>query len=536
MAFDKETKKSRGPAKGRGGPGKSGGGSRSGGPGSRGGSSRGPAKPRGESSFGERKPRSLPREGARSSRSEFSDRPKRDFGDRPKRDFGDRPPRREGSSEDRPKRSYSDRPRRDGDERPARREFSSDRPKRDFSDRPKRDFGDRPPRREGGSFEDRPKRSYSDRPRRDGDERPARREYSSDRPKRDFGDRPKRDFGDRPKRDFGDKPARREFSSDRPKRSYDDRPPRGDSAWKDRAPRRDSEDRPKRSYDDRPKRDFAPKKREGFEKRAPREIEGDQLDTDGVVKEERGEPTMMGHEMLFYGVHAVQAALRNEFRTITKIWVTESGQEKLDEAFDAKRHPEPIVVNRREIERRLPEGAVHQGLAVAVEKLQDVFLSDVINPAIAKPDQRHVVVVLDEVTDPHNVGAVLRSMSAFGAKAMIVHKRNAPGMTGVMAKIATGAVEHVPMIPVTNLAQALEELKLAGFFVLGLDENADFPIQKAPATGPIALVLGAEGEGLRAKTRTTCNAIASIETFGDIKSLNVSNAAAIALYTLTKKT
>jgi 23S rRNA (guanosine2251-2'-O)-methyltransferase len=125
-------------------------------------------------------------------------------------------------------------------------------------------------------------------------------------------------------------------------------------------------------------------------------------------------------------------------------------------------------------------------------------------------------------------------MSVFGAKAMIVHKRNAPGVTGTMAKIATGAVEHIPMVPVVNLGGALEELKNAGFFCLGLDENADYPLSSAPTDGHIALVMGAEGEGLREKTRSLCDAIANIPTMGDIKSLNVSNAAAIALYAVTQ--
>lgn len=503
MAFERETKKTRGPAKG---------GSRSGG---------GGKKTGGGSSF-DKKPRSS--EG-RAPRSAEGRAPRKEFSDRPKRDFGDRAPRRERSSDDRPRRSYDDKPKRDFGDRPSRREgssedrprrsFNSDRPKRDFGDRPKRDFGDRPPRKDFG-------------------DRPPRREGSSeDRPRRSYDDRPKRDFGDRPPRkDFGDRPPRREYSDDRPRRSYDDKPKRD---FGDRPPRREySEDRPKRSFDDKPKRDFGdrperkkfdsdftPKKREGFEKRS--ESAGDKPDA------------IKGHELLFYGVHAVHAALRNTARKVVQIWATESGQERLMEAWDKKRHPQPEIVERRDLDRRLSEGAVHQGMAIAVEPLQDVFLTDIMAAANAPNAERHVIVILDEVTDPHNVGAVLRSMSAFGAKAMIVHKRNAPGITGVMAKIATGAVEHVPMVAVTNIAQAMEELKNAGFFILGLDENADYLIQKAPTDGPVALVLGAEGEGLRAKTRTTCDAIASIETFGDIKSLNVSNAAAIALFALTKK-
>ena len=474
MAFEKEYKKSRGPARG-------------GKPTSKTGGKGGKPAGTGKKNFGDKKP----------ARGASDDRPRRSFDDKPKRDFGDRPrkrfddaPRSRTRDDDRSRRSFDDKPKRD----------FGDRPRRSFDDKPKRSFGDKPAR----SYDDRPRKRFDDAPRsRTRDDAPRSRARDDDRPRRSFDDKPKRDFGDRPRRSFDDRP-KRDFD-DRPKRSFGDRPAR-------------------KKFDD----GFAPKKREGFEKRP---AFGDKTDKPRGDKQE----PIKGHELLLYGVHAVHAALRNTARKITHIWTTESGEERLKEAWDAKRHPQPEIIERRDLDRRLSEGAVHQGMAIAVEPLQDVFLTDVLSSALAPNAERHVVVLLDEVTDPHNVGAVLRSMSAFGAKALIVHKRNAPGITGVMAKIATGAVEHVPMIAVTNLAQAMEELKNTGFFVLGLDENADYPIQNAPAEGHIALVLGAEGEGLRAKTRTTCDAIASIETFGDIKSLNVSNAAAIALFSLTQK-
>lgn len=315
--------------------------------------------------------------------------------------------------------------------------------------------------------------------------------FKKDGFKKDFkkdGDRPKRNFRDRD----GDRKPRRSFD-DRPKRDFGDRPPR-------------------RSFDDRPPR---------FERR-PRS------------SSEAGAHGRDGHELVLFGLHAVQAALRNEKRKVKVIWATENGEERLREAYDETRHPEIKIVEKRDLERKLPDGAVHQGMAVAVEKLEEVFLTDVLHAANLETEARHVVVILDEVSDPHNVGAVMRSMSVFGAKALIVHKHNAPNVTGTMGKIATGALEFVPMIPVVNIAGAMEELKRAGFFVLGLDENADYPLSGAPSDGHIALVLGAEGEGLREKTRKTCDAIASIETFGDLKSLNVSNAAAIALYAATQ--
>ncbi|MDB5478823.1 MAG: ribose methyltransferase substrate binding family protein [Alphaproteobacteria bacterium] len=526
-----------------GGSGRSGGGSRSGGFG--GGAGRG-GSPRGESrgdrpSFGDRPPR---REGG-------NDRP---FGDRPQRSFSDRPPRRDGGGfGDRPRgdRPNGDRPGGDrpfGD-RPPRREFN-DRPPRSFDDRPKRDFGDRPPRRESGGFGDRPPRG----------DRPSGDRPGGDRP---FGDRPpRREFNDRPPRRDGDESGpRRSFQRDgfgasrprdgeRPKRegSDDFRPPRREG-FESRPPRREEGDRPssdrpqRREYSsDRPQRSEgrrdAPPRNAGFGEERYERIAKEDAKTAGEAHAEHSHNpealAVKGHEMLVYGVHAVQAALRNAARKVTAIWVTDIGHDHLKEAHDEARHPKPETMERKDIERRLPAGAVHQGIAVAVEPLDDVFLTDIIAAANAPDAGRHVVVVLDEVTDPHNVGAILRSMSMFGAKALIVHKRNAPSVTGSMAKTATGAIEHIPMVPVTNLSQAMEELKSNGFYCLGLDEDATISIDEAPKTGHIALVLGAEGEGLRAKTRTTCDAIASIPSFGEIKSLNVSNAAAIALYTVTK--
>jgi 23S rRNA (guanosine2251-2'-O)-methyltransferase len=482
--------------------------------------------------------------GERSSRPSFGDRPPprgdRPFGDRPPRGdrpFGDRPPRREGGSFGGPPRGdrpFNDRPpRRDGDrpfgDRPPRRDGDrpsfNDRPKRDFNERPSYDLG--PPRGDRPSYADRPKRDYNDRPPRDDnrEERGPRRD--TDLP---FEDRPRRSF----QRDgFGSSRKRDDMNTERPRgegsyapredrpRSDGPRPERREYS-SDRGPKRDFGDRPQRSYDSKPPR------REGFEKR-PERVEGE----DGEFHE-APRATMKGHEMVIFGVHAVQAALRNPNRKVTAVWVSDIGEAHLAGAYE-DRHPKFETMSKREIESKLPPGAVHQGIAIAVEPLDDVFLSDIMTAANAPNAGNHVVVVLDEVTDPHNVGAVLRSMSMFGAKAMIVHKRNAPSITGTMAKIATGAIEHIPMVAVTNLSQALEELKLNGFYCLGLDEDATISLSDVPTDRPIAIVLGNEGEGLRAKTRTTCDAIAAIPSFGAIKSLNVSNAAAIALYSVTKK-
>lgn len=420
---------------------------------------------------------------------------------------------------------------------------SSKGPRKEFGDRkPRNSFGDgeRPRFKRDAGSDSRPKRSFGDKSKRDFDDRPtrSRSEGSSDRrPKRDFNDRPKRDFSDRPKRDFGDRPARRDFA-DKPKRDYGDKkpfakkdyPPRGE--YRGKGP---SYDRPKRDFDDRKpafKKSYGAKP---FAKKDAGNERGAAKDYFGGSGADKREEKRKGHEHVIYGLHAVAAVLNNPNRTIKDLWVTESGQKRLEGIWDEARHPEITIVDKNVMERLLPDGAVHQGIAVAVEPLQETFLGDILNAERLPNPKPQLVVVLDEVTDPHNVGAVMRSMAMFGAKALIVHKYNAPTVTGALAKTATGAVEHVPMIVVTNLATALKEMQMAGFYILGLDENATVKLTDVPRDRSIALVLGAEGEGLREKTRSACDAIAAIPSFGPIASLNVSNAAAIAMYEMTRK-
>lgn len=235
---------------------------------------------------------------------------------------------------------------------------------------------------------------------------------------------------------------------------------------------------------------------------------------------------------MLYGLHAVKAALDNPARTVKTIWFTEAAKRDLD-GWDLSRHPSPLFVEKTDLERLLPKGAVHQGVAIVVEPFPEMFLTDLIIAAETRP--RTVLVMLDEVTDPHNIGAILRSMSAFGAHALITHRYNSPGITGTLAKTATGAVEHVPIVPVTNLARSLQELQEAGFLTVGCDERATHAIHSLPAADKIVLVLGAEGKGLRPSTRAQCAVIATIPTTGAIASLNVSNAAAIALFCLQKE-
>ena len=174
------------------------------------------------------------------------------------------------------------------------------------------------------------------------------------------------------------------------------------------------------------------------------------------------------------------------------------------------------------LDRLVGPDAVHQGVVLEVEPLETTHVGSLADTKL--------VVVLDQVTDPHNVGAILRSAVAFGAGAVIATARHSPQESGVLAKAASGAMEHVPLIAVRNLAEALDKLKTAGFQTIGLDSDGTQPIESALYGPRVALVLGAEGKGLRHKTRDTVDVLARLDTPGAIRSLNVSNAAAVALY------
>jgi len=223
-----------------------------------------------------------------------------------------------------------------------------------------------------------------------------------------------------------------------------------------------------------------------------------------------------------YGVHTVRAALDNEARKIRHLWVTRNAQERLG-LGDLAALPFPAeLVEPKAIDRIVGGDAVHQGVLVEADALTP-------KPLSALGDTQ-LVVVLDQVTDPHNVGAVLRSAVAFGAGALVTTARHSPSESGVLAKAASGALEHIDLIEVRNLAAALEDLHNAGFQSVGLDSEGPETLETALSGEKIALVLGAEGKGLRQKTRETVSAMARLDMPGPIRSLNVSNAAAIALY------
>jgi len=228
---------------------------------------------------------------------------------------------------------------------------------------------------------------------------------------------------------------------------------------------------------------------------------------------------------LIYGWHAVQAALENPKRKIRRILVTPNGARRLEE-LGIKPKVTPEIVRPNEIDRRLSPDAVHQGVLAEADPLPSPELEDI------SPDG--LVLVLDQITDPHNFGAITRSAAAFAVSAIVTTARHSPEATGVLAKSASGGLEYVPVVLVQNLARSLTELKSRGFLLVGLDEDGAIDLSAAPLRAPLALVMGAEGKGLRQLTRETCDLLARLEMPGKIKSLNVSNAAALALYVASR--
>src|SRR4051812_1232037 len=224
----------------------------------------------------------------------------------------------------------------------------------------------------------------------------------------------------------------------------------------------------------------------------------------------------------FWGRHAVAAALANPERVIVRISATREAVAGLDIPTSV-----PVVFSDvADLGKMVPRDAPHQGLVAEVGRLEDILLADLLDAA----EDGHPLVVLDQVTDPHNVGAILRSAAAFGALGLVTQDRHAPPESGALAKAASGALETVPWVRVVNLARALDEMAAAGFWRIGLTGEAETDLADALGPPRLALVLGAEGEGMRQNTEAHCDALARLPIGGRIESLNVSNAAAIALY------
>lgn len=237
-----------------------------------------------------------------------------------------------------------------------------------------------------------------------------------------------------------------------------------------------------------------------------------------------------GNRPRFWGRHAVLAALANPERTVRKLWGTR-------EALAALDIPPVIPITYADVAdlgRLVPSDAPHQGLVAEVDPLEDIWLGDLLEQGMGEGDRRPLL-LLDQVTDPHNVGAILRSAAAFDALGVITQDRHAPPESGALARSASGALEFVPWVRVVNLARAMEEIAEAGFWRIGLAGEATDTLADAIGTARIALVLGAEGEGMRHNTMQHCDQLARLPISPRMESLNVSNAAAIALYAVAAR-
>ncbi|QNQ10199.1 23S rRNA (guanosine(2251)-2'-O)-methyltransferase RlmB [Sphingomonas alpina] len=230
----------------------------------------------------------------------------------------------------------------------------------------------------------------------------------------------------------------------------------------------------------------------------------------------------------FWGRHAVTAALANPERVVRKMWATREALALLDIP--------PVIpitfADVADLARLVPGDAPHQGLVAEVDPLEDVWLGDLLDQGAG---DRRPLVILDQVTDPHNVGAILRSAAAFDALGIITPDRHSPPESGTIARSASGALEIVPWVRVVNLARALEEVAEAGFWRVGLTGEATQTLAQAMGETRVALVLGAEGEGMRHNTAAHCDELARLPISPKVESLNVSNAAAIALYAVTTR-
>ncbi|MEE4453522.1 RNA methyltransferase [Novosphingobium resinovorum] len=243
----------------------------------------------------------------------------------------------------------------------------------------------------------------------------------------------------------------------------------------------------------------------------------------GRMKNGRGSGRASSGMVRLWGRHAVEAALKNPDRSHRKLWATREGVESLDGELPSDFPVE--WAQPADLARLVAKDAPHQGLVLECAPLDDMFLADVLEGDPSRP-----VIVLDQVTDPHNVGAIMRSAAAFDACCIVTQDRHAPPESGTLAKSASGALEVLPWVRVVNLARALEEIAEAGYWRIGLDGAAEATLGEALPAGPVALVLGAEGDGMRHNIVQHCDAIAKLPISEAMESLNVSNAAAIALY------
>lgn len=237
----------------------------------------------------------------------------------------------------------------------------------------------------------------------------------------------------------------------------------------------------------------------------------------------------MKNNLILYGRHAVIAALKNPRREIGKILVTKDNLDEIKKYADpSKLH----VVDRKEIDKLLPQDATHQGFAAYAKELESYAIEDIIE--LADKQTNCNILMLDQVTDPQNIGAIIRTCVAFDTLALIVQDKNSPPETGAMAKASVGAVENLPICRVTNLSRTINQLQEVGFWSIGMDGNAQTTIDKIKKGGKNLIVMGSEGKGMRRLVEENCDIVVKLPISPKVESLNVSTAAAIALYELSK--
>jgi len=240
------------------------------------------------------------------------------------------------------------------------------------------------------------------------------------------------------------------------------------------------------------------------------------------------------HAAILYGRHPVCAAILNNKRQIFTIFTTSDNADEIKKLCNKANRSESLIkiVNRNELEKMLPHDAVHQGFACQVKELEQYDITDIC--ALAADKEKCHILILDQVTDPQNIGAIIRSCVAFNTLAMVMQDKNSPSESGAMAKASAGMIEHLPIARVTNLSRAIETLKKNGFWIVGMDGYASSTIDKANKNGKTAIVMGSEGKGMRRLIEESCDIMVKLPISEKVESLNVATAAAIALYEINK--
>ena len=235
----------------------------------------------------------------------------------------------------------------------------------------------------------------------------------------------------------------------------------------------------------------------------------------------------MQNQVVLYGHHAVFEALKNPSRKIIKVLITPENEAEFKKTFPTSSYQ---VVQKKEIEKNLPQNAVHQGFAAFAKPLEPVYLEDLISATSDK--EKCTILILDQLTDPQNIGAIMRSAAAFNVSGIIVQDKNAPFESGAMAKASAGTIEFMPFVRATNLSRAIETLKKAGFWIVGMDGYAKQSLNDINKNAKLAVVMGSEGAGMRRLIQESCDITVKLNMNPRVESLNVSVAAGIVLYEL----